>query len=61
MTNEQINAIWDSFGEKGQDMTRAAFHAQVRHLTDPKLMADEAQQIARGEIARKQINRNTPQ
>jgi len=56
MTNEDINAIYNAFDEKGQDMPRAAFHAQMRHLTDPKLMANEAHDIAVGNINRKKIN-----
>ena len=54
MNNEQINAIYNSFGKK--DMTRADFHAQMHNLTDPKRLADEANSIARGEINRKKIN-----
>ena len=54
MTSEAINAIYDNFTDK--NMTREQFHREMNRLTDPKLMADEAQQIARGEIARKQID-----
>lgn len=56
MTNEELNAIWNGFGKTGQNMTKEQFYKQMNQLTDPKLMADEAQQIARGRIARKQID-----
>ena len=58
MTNEEINAIYDSFNEKDRDMTRATFHREMNRLTDPKAMVDEANQIAQGEIAKKRINRS---
>jgi len=57
MNSGDINAIYNSWDEKGQNMTRAEFHRQMQRLTDPKLMADEAHDIARGEIARKQIDK----
>ena len=57
MTGEQIDAIYGSFGEAGQDMTKAEFHRQVRELTDPKRMADEAHSLAKGSMNRKAIDR----
>ena len=55
MNSEQINAIYDCFGKK--DMTRSAFHTEMRRLADPKRLADEAHDIAVGNMNRRAIDK----
>lgn len=42
---DQIDALYDSFGPAGQDMTRAEFRREFTRLTDGRQMRKDLQDI----------------